>query len=626
MDAYMLRFPGKIDKNFAELRLRLLLSSGRKKDAFAWAKKWLNKHQNLSMRYMALLYSGGVSGNMNTALASTEVVELVEIPNWLIDVFMKQNWVGEKLEPLEKFVSHLGEEKFRDYPVAMASLAVKQKNKEAIQKWLTLAESKTDLTPQQQVNLMQVYFKLNKVSEGMFMLSKLTEQTEISPSLLVQSAMLIMKTGNINEGAAIFQSLRRHQKDKNSAVDKIIDKTVDEAWALLASAAGETKEVSQWLEQKRNKETSIAVLKNLYYAAADRAHFRLASIIGRHLYSRTRAKAEAQLLTTALQSVKKRTAEESDELGTLMNTQQQIFDLSRKERRELAFQLLRMGERKKAIQQFQRLAKTQGPQGKDVKQLLYLWGATPASAALDWLQARAKKSPDNKLSGWWQHLVQTGGAERVIEMREGVNRRLPVEAEGALINALVTVGNFSGAEKRLQVLAKNTKDNVRLELLAEYANRAGLTKAEEIIWRKLSRVQPMNTKAMRELGVAAFERGDLLAAGGYLSQYLSLTEGDWEAALCLGDVSLAYDRQADAQLNYKKSLALLDKGLGEIKQKNIARAHLLYQLDKTKEAINAYDKLIFTYPEDVELRARYSDLLINEGQLDKARLLLVGKQ
>ena len=621
LDQYVSRFPGKVNENIAELRLRLLLSSGRKKDAYAWAKIWLSDRHDLSQRYLALLYSNGVNSDVDAALAHFDVIKFSEMPAWLVDMFMRQDWVGKKQEVLEKFVAHLDDEKRRVYPIIMTSIAIKQKDEVAIKKWLTLAENKTDLTQNQRVSLMLSYFRLGRASEAMNLLSGLTDSTALSDMQLSQTAKFIIDADRIVEGVAVFQSLRERRKEQGFEVVPALE----EVWLLLASAAGETQKVSQWLEGKNDREISVGLLTNLFYAAADRNNFKLASVFGRNLYSRTLEKMEARLLVDALLGLKRRTSKEHVELVSLLNVQAKTFHPTKVERRVIAFQLLRIGEKRAAEKQFMRLAKNQGPQGKDVAQLLFLWGTTPASAVLDWLKMRARTAPDYELANWWRYLIQTGGAEIVVDMSEDVNKSLTVEAENELVNAYVVIKDFSGLGRKLNELSENTKSKKRLELLAAYAKNANLIKTEKRIWKKLSEVQPKHAQAMRELGVAAFDRGDLLVAGEYLTKYMGLTKGDWEAVLYLGDVHQAYDRKREAQSNYKKSLMLMGNKTSGNKEKSIAQAYLLSQLGKTKEAMNVYDKLIVTYPEDLDLRAKYTDLLLDEGYLEKARQLLAGK-
>lgn len=621
LDQYVSRFPEKVNKNIAELRLRLLLLADRKKDAYAWAKIWLSDHQNLSQRYLALLYSNGESSSLNVALAYFDIIEFSAMPVWLVDMFMHQDWAGKKQEVLKKFVAHLDDDKRRHYPVIMTSLAIKKKDKIEIEKWLALAESKADLTQDQRVSLMLSYFKLGRVSKAMHLLSGLAEPATLSDMQFSQAVKSIINAGRVVEGVAVFQSLReRRQEQDFEAVPAL-----DEAWLLLASAAGETKKVSQWLEDQGDRKISTGLLTNLYYAAADRKRFRLASVFGRGLYLRTPEKREARLLVEALSGLKRRTLKEHVELVSLLNFQVTNFRPTRIERRAIAFQLLRIGEKRAAEEQFMRLAKNQVPQGKDVAQLLFLWGSTPASAVLDWLQMRARTAPAHELASWWQYLIQTGGAEIVVDMSVGRAGSLSVEAENELVNAFIAMKDFSGLDKKLIELSENTGSKKRLELLVAHASSANLINTEKRIWKKLSEVQPKHSKAMRELGVAAFDRGELLVAGEYLTQYLSLAKGDWEAALYLGDISQAYGKEGEAQLNYKKSLMLIGDKLSGNKTKGIAQAYLLSQLGNTKKAMSLYDKLIVAYPEDLALRVKYTDLLLDEGHLKKAQQLLVEK-
>ena len=616
MDDYVASFPEKMNDNLTELRLRLLLSSGHVHEAFAWTEQWLKNHQSLSMRYVALLYSGGQSGNLDIALDTPVIVDPEKMPTWLISAVMIAGWDSGKIDILEGFVSRLGEDVVSEYPVIMAALALNRNNKAEINKWLEMAENRSDLTLRQQLHLMMIYFRSDRASNGLLLLSKMAQKPEIPAPLLAQAAPFLMKSNHIDDGLAIFQSLREQREEDN---------IINETWALFAAAAGKTQAVTEWLDEAVDGNIPRGKLKDLYYVAIDRSHFDLAATVGRQLYSRYKGPDEARLLLRALLGMD-RSAEVHIELAALLKQRKHYLNVSRKVQRELAFQLLRVGEKQAAIEEFKRLAKSEGPQGKNVQQLLFVWGAMPGETALNWLEARARKAPPYELAGWWRYLAQAGGAERVAAFSAYIDADLPAEAEDVFLNALTVEGDSSELDKQLQKLAERTESSGRLMELAVLASNARRSETEEAIWQKLHNVEPTNTKAMRALGIAAYNRGDMQKAENYLTQLASLSEGDWETAFYLGEVYSAYERKSDAELYYRKSLQFIDTDAGDKKRKDLARAYVMYRLGEIQVAMNIYQELIESYPDDLDVRTTYSAILIDEGHLETASSLLGDKR
>lgn len=612
MDDYASRFPEKLNNNLAELRLRLLLSTDRMQEAFAWTEQWLSKHQNSSMRFMALLYSGGQSVNLDSALDAPGSVGPEKMPGWLISAVVKAASDNDKYDFLEKYIAHLGKNVVSNYPVVMARLALNRNDMTEVNKWLEVSENRSDLTSHQQIHLIQIYFRSHKVSKGLALLSKIVQQPEIPVTIFVEAAPYILKSENIDEGLAIFQSLREHKQQNN---------LINETWALFAAAAGKTPEIAEWLEHAVGRNISRRKLNDIYYAAIDRTHFDLAAVVGRQLYSQYREPDEARLLLRALLGMD-RSTDVNIELTALLKERNHFLKISRKEQQELAFQLLHAGQKQAAINEFQRLAMDEGPQGKNVQQLLYLWGAMPGDKEIDWLEARAKTALSSELASWWQHLVQAGGAERVAAFSDHTNTVLSVEAEDIYLYALTIEADSATLDKQLQILAKRADNPDRLKKYAMQASYAGLSETAEAIWQRLHDLEPTNTKAIRELGITAFNRGDMYGAGKYLSQLAVLSEDDWETAYYMGEVYSAFERKSDADLYYRKSLQLIDIEPGDKKRKDLARAYLMYRLGDVKQAMSTYQRLIESYPDDLDVRATYSAILIDEGRLEIAGSLL----
>lgn len=649
-DLYVQRFGSKVDSNMAELRLRLLISTGRMDDAFAWARQWLDTHPQMAVRYTAILYSGGASASAGTAFERAAAVDPARMPAWLIGAVMSAAWEQGKQTFLERFAERLSPEQREAYPVLMAGIALRKRDTEGLEKWLHAAAARTDLDVRQRLRLTEIYLNAGKVGKGLALMHRLAEEADEAPGEvprgLADLVPELLKHDAVKEGFEIFDRLHRRRPGRE----------VDAAWAILAAALGKRDHVTAWLDSTAGQQAPYRLLQDIYFAAADRSRQKTALAVARRAYARFHQKADAlrlasallaankakealaviepfkgdsdtevqQLREAALTAAWKQKAPVQDEVIALWKRQLEAPNLPTKRRRAIAYQLLDAGDKNGAIQVFQRLAEQEGPEGKDVRQLLFLWGPLPGAKALDWLEQRAKKAPAGELGGWWHYLVQAGGSERVLAMAADMGVELDAKAEDALMTALADSGDRQALDHQLIARAETERSLEKLERLAKKAELQGRNRAAERIWRRVHELYPENLAAMRALGIAAFYRDDRRHAREYLTRYLAKKEGDWESAFYLGEVLFAEGQKQKARTYYRRSLTEIDAKPRPSRRQRVARAQILRHMGRLREAIAAFDKLLTEYPDDVDIRAEYAALLVDEGRLEQAQRLLKG--
>lgn len=771
----------------AELRLRLLLSTGRTKEAFDWAKNWLDESQNDALRFAALLYSGGSVSSLETALETNPGIDPDQIPIWLVDTLVQAASVGNKTGFLQQFTSHLSEEKQQKYPVIMARLALIRKDLASLNYWLEKAEQTTELESEQQVGLTLIFLKTGRTDRAMELLPKLFSDSSTPVSLFDNLATEILKSGDIDKGLVLYEEIRRSSKNME----------INYPWALLAAAQGK-QEVAEWLRDENSGWLNRQQLMNIYYVAADRSEDELALDVATQVYARFDDLEGVDLLARSMMKMNKMAEVESllrdykdqsteleqmyeqalieawkldatltDEIVSLWKKRLKTPDLTKKYRRQLAFQLLQAGEKQAAIDEFRRMAETEGPTGKNVsqllfvwrsfdekiaidwlegrarkssgsntakwwelliqaggsarvlsmatgigedlfnqeqnskllkiyeqlltdawqqddkllgeivdlwkhrlqapnitidtrrqlafqllqvgekstaidefrrlaqmegpagknvRQLLYIWGPFPGDSALDWLENRAQKAPVTDIAGWWTHLVQAGGGARVVVMAEKMDEKLLPEAKVALIDALISIKDITGLKSHLHEQASKADDLRHLEKLAKTARAEGLSETEEYIWTRVIKIDPGNLRANRWLGLAAFSQGNRYAAEKYLKQYLSKEVNDWESNFYLAEVMYADHQKKAAMPYYERSLAQIVNSSKSSQRLRMVRALIYYRTGRKKEATTEYDKLVERFPADMALRAEYANILIEDGQLEKARYILGDKK
>ncbi|MBV1871846.1 MAG: hypothetical protein KUG83_04805 [Gammaproteobacteria bacterium] len=297
-------------------------------------------------------------------------------------------------------------------------------------------------------------------------------------------------------------------------------------------------------------------------------------------------------------------------------------DVPRKERRRLAFQLLNLGRKAEALGQFELLAQSETSSGDNVKQLLYIWGPLPGERALDWLEHRAQSAPAGDLAGWWQHLAQAGGDDRIAKMAAHRREALRPRAESIAIESFKSTGSKTRLDAYLREQIGRHSQAARLESLAEYAQNGGLTGLAASTWVKIVKQYPSNTKANYALGMNAFSKGDLLGAEQHLARYVSDASSDWEGTFYFAEALFANGRKREAGEFFEASLQKLRETGSMRKRIRMTMGLIYYRLNRSEEAMGEFDRLIKQYPNDTHLRATYSTLLIEHGKLKKAGLLL----
>ena len=155
--------------------------------------------------------------------------------------------------------------------------------------------------------------------------------------------------------------------------------------------------------------------------------------------------------------------------------------------------------------------------------------------------------------------------------------------------------------------------------IAENTRDRGLITAA---WRAVLDAAPADPEAQRTLGLIAYDEGRLIDAERLLAAYLANGEGDYEANYYYADTLDRTARSAQAMPFYRKAHAQLMKIEPRDFTQEVARANLLRRLGRTEEAVALMDRLVRERPGDEGLRADFADLLIQTGDLRRARSIL----
>ncbi|CAO3450064.1 tetratricopeptide repeat protein [Azospirillum largimobile] len=293
-------------------------------------------------------------------------------------------------------------------------------------------------------------------------------------------------------------------------------------------------------------------------------------------------------------------------------------------RREPASALLALGDKAGATQALQRLAAGQGPQSDDFKQLAYLWGPRPPSAALDWLETRAKAATGPaEQAAWYDRLAELGGSARVTA---GLATQAGPPAQSALkapyIEALASAGK--GKELAVAVRAALREETApdRLRRYARLAEQTGQRTAAGEAWTAVLARMPEDADALRQLGMLAYDENRLADAERLLRRYTARGPDDYEAHYFLGEALTALKRPAAAAPFYRTALAQLRARGSRGDAAVLTEANLLNRLGKVDDAVTLFESLRKRRPGDRQLKADYASMLIENGRLPEARRVL----
>jgi len=299
--------------------------------------------------------------------------------------------------------------------------------------------------------------------------------------------------------------------------------------------------------------------------------------------------------------------------------------LDREQRRNLATRLLALGGKAMAEPAYRRLAAGQPPDSPEVSELLFLWGPAPTASQVDWLAERARNAAPADRAAWARLMLERGTPERVLTLVENLP---PAAVTPALDQIYIDALSQGRAGNRLnaaigRAVARDAPA-AQIVALGTLADNEGQPRIAATAWNALLARDPNSVPALRGLARAAFAEGRRREAVGYYQRLLGRDPGTWTDHYQLGELLLARGERAAARPEQEKALAMIDAARDPDPAAATARAHLLYRLGRTDEALAAYEVLRRARPRDKDLLADYVGVLMELGRNAEAARLLNG--
>jgi len=292
-------------------------------------------------------------------------------------------------------------------------------------------------------------------------------------------------------------------------------------------------------------------------------------------------------------------------------------------RRQLAFRVLQAGDKPRAERVFRALSQASAPHAPEVQMLLFVWGPRPSTEQLDWIEARARRASTGEKAAWMTILVDHGAAGRAISIyRSTTPADASDEMKDAYATALESAGDKPALAAALREQLPRTTAIRRLQRFAQLAESAGDTELEWQILEKLAAAGEDTPKLQRRLGTLAFQRRNMKAAEQHLSSFVAASGGDYETLMLLGNIAVRKRNTDTAQIWYAKGLQKLQQSGDQSFRARTVQANLMHRLGKDDAAVHLYETLLAERPTDLNLRADFVAMLMEQGALRRARAVL----
>lgn len=165
-----------------------------------------------------------------------------------------------------------GDDVFIEAPMVAAELALAQGDKARAEMWVRRAQTMPSLPPRESIALARYEASHDQKASARRRARALAESPLTPDADLPSLASLFVQLGASASDAALFDRLRLQRPTPRA----------DAAWALVATAAGHTAAVRDWLNQAQGLDEQT--LADLFYAARDAKQAQLAFAAAERLY------------------------------------------------------------------------------------------------------------------------------------------------------------------------------------------------------------------------------------------------------------------------------------------------------------------------------------------------------
>jgi predicted Zn-dependent protease len=291
----------------------------------------------------------------------------------------------------------------------------------------------------------------------------------------------------------------------------------------------------------------------------------------------------------------------------------------------IAFELIKRGHKADAVPIFKALAENKGPESKEVKNLIYMWGSKLNAEQIAWIVNRAKTANGFDKGKWGEYISNYGDDYAVLQYVSSTPDALYNHAlRKKYFNVLAGSGGHDMYDTNMRGWVAQTTDVPALLDYAATGETYGHNDASFNAYKRAAALDPRNEVALKQLGVVAFGKGRYDEARGYFDQYFSVRN----PAMNLTDPEIAHYYRA--QLYKQQNLIPQEQAeyqhvvrLQRMRPNNATDAQTRYyismmRLGQHAEAKRGFEALLSQSPNDKGILADYMGVLIEFKYFDDA--------
>jgi tetratricopeptide (TPR) repeat protein len=310
----------------------------------------------------------------------------------------------------------------------------------------------------------------------------------------------------------------------------------------------------------------------------------------------------------------------NEELIEFLRVHVKRSGLDVEEKRRIAFSFLNVKSKADALPVFRVLADTAPAKSPDVAQLMFLWGPRPADRDRKWLVDKAKASKNEERTEWLWHLVNAGGAREAVllalrEPSSNVTDNL-FKVYVQILQELEDKQVFASTLEKWLESETNPDRLIRYGSLAE--GRSQLQLANRA-YKKVLEVRPGDKLALKQLGWNSFYLSQWNDTQKFLGQILTQKDPDGITKYYYAEAMYLEGHISESLPFFQQALDIVSKKPSLDTKMEIIKAALLNRLDRKKEALVIYERLLKVSPADKKLRVKYISCLMDVGDFEQAQ-------
>lgn len=557
-------------------------------------------------------------------------VSLTEINHQLVLNFVENAIDKKNIELLDLIITSSSSVYLQEHPELSIALEITKNPKG---KPVTQLLNDTKLDSNQKFFIAKILLKNNRLEDAVNLIKKVENiENMTKDELYAYSNMLI----DLNLEDYGIKSL-------NQIKSSIPEEAFEQAMLVFDTSKGTKSKVMNWVET--NETVSDDLLKGLFSIADRNKHRILALELALELNSREKnlknkhvlaiALAKIGQLQTATTMIKKLAKEDSnlkdEELLVLgLASQKEGYEskyktlldevinkkqLSRKQLKEVGFQLLASEAKKGAEPIFWTLSKGKPYNSDEVQGLLSSWEKNLTNERVRWIQKRALDSSPEEKYLWLRHLlwnkkgkeVYSFVKDRITELKLEDDKDLKVVFIESAIQSKVKEGMIAYVHN----LSEDEKEVDKLRKYAGYASYFGDTQFALQLYHRILKATPEDYKVIKDIGLTYFSMGVYDKAKFYLNKAMTFDEVDYLVYFYYGEIMLIDKRYRCSNYFFYKALAKLSKLENKQSSEITIEGGIYYRLGYYYKALKKFTKAIQMAPDNELIHFEKNSVLID---------------